>query len=246
VSPPLASAWARRLGFHSTIDACIYALSVYGVPAVVFVATLVALIAWHSQDDAQNALPLSLAAIADPEAALTPAQAMGRLRGASPVTHHDTKLAETPFWFAFSAAPNGRAGRSQVELPSRHARQVECWNGATLEPLGSGDRSAATGQIKLVKAGFVLELDASVPVLCRGTFAGPARITAVQWPAADFAASVREFHRHAGLLEGGLLVLSAFVFLTAIINREWLYVLFAMWLVASLRLGAISAGWDAQ
>ena len=65
-----------------------------------------------------------------------------------------------------------------------------------------------------------------MPVLCRGTFVGPARISAVQWPAADFAASVREFYRHAGLLEGGLLVLSAFVFLTAIINREWLYVLF--------------------
>ena len=78
-------------------------------------------------------------------------------------------------------------------------------------------------------------------VLCRGTFAGPARISAMQWPAAGFAASVREFHRNAGLLEGGLLVLSAFVFVTAIINREWLYVLFATWLVASLRLGAISA-----
>ena len=38
--------------------------------------------------------------------------------------------------------------------------------------------------------------------------------------------------------------LSAFVLLTALINREWMYVLFAAWLMASMRLGALSAGWD--
>lgn len=246
MSPPLASVWARRAGFHSIIDALIYALSVYGVPAVVLLVTLGALVAWDGQYEVDNALPLPLIAIEDAEAALTPAQAVARLRGAAPVTHYDTKLSEAPFWFAFNTAANGRAGRSQVELPSRHGRQVECWKSATLEPLGSADRSAGSRQVKPVKAGFVLELDAPMTVLCRGTFAGPARISAVQWPAAAFAASVREFHRNAGLLEGGLLVLSAFVFVTAIINREWLYVLFATWLVASLRLGAISAGWDAQ
>jgi diguanylate cyclase (GGDEF)-like protein len=247
VSPPLASLWARRRPeFHSAIDALIYALSVYGVPAVVFLVTLAALVAWDSQYEAHNALPLPLVAIEDAEAALTPQQALVRLRAAPPVTHRDTKLSEAPFWFAFNAAANGRAGQSPVELPSRHARQIECWNSATLEPLGRADRSTGNRHIKPVKAGFVLEWDAPVPVVCRGIFAGPARITAVQWPAADFAASVREFHRNAGLLEGGLLVLSAFVFVTAIINREWLYVLFATWLVASLRLGAISAGWDIQ
>lgn len=247
MSPPLASLWARRRPeFHSAIDALIYALSVYGVPTVVFLITLAALVVWDSQYDAHNALPLPLVAIEDTEAALTPDQAVARLRDAAPVTHHDTKLSEAPFWFAFNAAANGRSGRGPVELPSRHARQIECWNSATLDSLGRADRSAGSRQVKPAKAGFVLELDAPVPAVCRATFAGPARITAVQWPAAGFAASVREFHRNAGLLEGGLLVLSAFVFVTAIINREWLYVLFATWLLASLRLGAISAGWDIQ
>ena len=41
-------------------------------------------------------------------------------------------------------------------------------------------------------------------------------------------------------------MLSLFVLMTALINREWLYVLFAAWLVANLRLAAISAGWDTQ
>ena len=43
-----------------------------------------------------------------------------------------------------------------------------------------------------------------------------------------------------------MIVLSLFVLLTAIINREWIYVLFAAWLMANLRLAALSAGWDTQ
>ncbi len=41
-------------------------------------------------------------------------------------------------------------------------------------------------------------------------------------------------------------MLAVFVLVTAIINKEWTYVLFAAWLVANLRLGALSAGWDIQ
>jgi len=41
-------------------------------------------------------------------------------------------------------------------------------------------------------------------------------------------------------------MLAAFVLVAAIINREWMYVLFAAWLVANLRLAALSSGWDTQ
>ncbi|HEX5611623.1 MAG TPA: EAL domain-containing protein [Burkholderiales bacterium] len=238
-----------RPGFHSIIDAWIYALSVYGVPLVILAVTLTALFAWDSHYEARDSLALSLAALEDPKASLGPREAAAALRDAPRVTHQDTKLSEAPFWFAFRAEAMAQPGRIDVELPSRHARQVECWNGATLQPLGHADRTAASGHIRPAKAGFAIEFDsrdAPIPVLCRGTFAGPARISAVQWPDAQLEASIRDFHRNAGLLEGGLLVLSLFVLVTAMVNREWLYVLFATWLLASLRLGAISAGWDTQ
>ncbi|HJS38880.1 MAG TPA: EAL domain-containing protein, partial [Burkholderiales bacterium] len=99
------------------------------------------------------------------------------------------------------------------------------------------------------KAGFALRLPpgaAPVAVLCRATYAGPARISALQWSPRALEESVEHFHRSAGLLEGGLLLLAAFVLVTGLINRDSLYVLFAAWLVASLRMGAISAGWDTQ
>ncbi|HAV35137.1 MAG TPA: diguanylate cyclase, partial [Massilia sp.] len=41
-------------------------------------------------------------------------------------------------------------------------------------------------------------------------------------------------------------VLALFVLLTAFINRQRLYVLFAGWLILNLRVGALSAGWDIQ
>lgn len=248
--PPLSAwHWTRRPGFHSSIDACIYALSVYGVPLVILAVTLAAMLAWDSQYDARDSLSLPLAALEDETASLSPGEAAAALRNAPRVRHHDTRLSEAPFWLAFRTEPTGHPGRSDVELPSRHARQVECWSGSTLQPLGRADRTAAYGRIKLAKAGFAIEFDRlkePVPVLCRATFAGPGRITAVQWPNSQLEASIRDFHRNAGLLEGGLLVLSAFVLVTALVNREWLYVLFATWLLASLRLGAISAGWDTQ
>ncbi|MCF8179737.1 MAG: EAL domain-containing protein [Sulfuritalea sp.] len=66
------------------------------------------------------------------------------------------------------------------------------------------------------------------------------------WPVDRFAISVLKFHRNSGLLDGGLIVLAMFVLLTAVLSREWLYVMFAGWLVANLRMAALSAGWDTQ
>ena len=246
-SPPERSPVAR--GLHAALDALIYALSAYGVPLVVAAVTLVALASWDSRYDTRDSLPIAFAVQEDREHALSPARAAERLRGAQPVAHADTRLSEAPFWIAFTVPPSGRSGRTDVEFPSRHATALECWNAETLVPYGRADRSADGGQLKRAKAGFVLEagtLATRAEVLCRGVFSGPARITVVQWPGTQFAASAEAFQHNAGLLEGGLLVLTAFVLVTAAINRDWFYVLFAAWLVASLRLGALSAGWDMQ
>lgn len=43
-----------------------------------------------------------------------------------------------------------------------------------------------------------------------------------------------------------MLMLAIFVFVTAIINREWTYVIFAAWLVGNLRLSANAMGFDTE
>jgi hypothetical protein len=236
-------------GLRAAADTLIYRASVYGVPLAVGVVTVIALSAWDETYPEGSAAPLKLSVLRDPEHALIPAQALLRLRDVAAVQHHDTRLAEHAFWFSFVAQPFQERGAVQIELPSRHATEVECWDGGTLDSLGRADRGAASGHTKPVKAGFAIGLgpiETATTVLCRGRFAGPARISALQWTETGLGASAEKFHRNAGLLEGGVLVLAAFVLVTAVVNREWLYVLFAAWLLASLRLGAISAGWDTQ
>jgi diguanylate cyclase (GGDEF)-like protein len=234
---------------HALVDSIFYRLGVYGVPLAIGLISLVALLAWKSQYPVGGAVQLGFSVLEQTGSELNPAQARARLAKQPIVMYRDTRLSEAPFWFSFSVPPGEAEASAAVELPSRHATQAACWNAATLEPLGSADRSGTAGRMKAVKAGFAVELGrltSTVKLVCRATFAGPARITAVRWSSALLEASSRQFSHNSGLLEGGLIVLSVFVFVTAIINREWMYVLFAGWLMASLRLAAISAGWDTQ
>jgi len=234
---------------HALVDSIFYRLGVYGVPLAIGLISLVSLLAWKSQYPVGGAVQLGFSVLEQTGTELNPAQARARLANQPIVMYRDTRLSEAPFWFSFSVPPGEAEASAAVELPSRHATQTACWNAATLEPLGSADRSGTAGRMKAVKAGFAVELGrltSAVKLVCRATFSGPARITAVRWSSALLEASSRQFSHNSGLLEGGLIVLSVFIFVTAVINREWMYVLFAAWLMASLRLAAISAGWDTQ
>jgi hypothetical protein len=241
----------RRL----SLDALIYALCAYALPVAIAALAWIALAAWQPHYRAEGAAPLELRVLEERDAPLDPPQALEELRDRAAVAHHDTRLSEAPFWFSFTARP--AADVREVELPSRHAMEVQCWQADPLAPLGRASRSAQLGAqerthsdlLRALKAGFALRLApgaAAVTVLCRATYAGPARISALQWSPEALGDSAEAFHRGAGLLEGGLVVLALFVLVTGLINRDSMYVLFAAWLVASLRMGAISAGWDTQ
>lgn len=134
-----------------------------------------------------------------------------------------------------------------VELPSRHVVNITCWDGASLSPLGHTASSGPVGALVRVKAGFALKLShPAQEVICQASFQGPARLTADLWTDEQLDVSSQDFHRKSGLLDGGMMVLAIFVLLTALINRQKLYVLFAAWLIVSLRVSATSGGWDMQ
>jgi diguanylate cyclase (GGDEF)-like protein len=241
--------WTKRA--NAALDSLLYGLSVYGVPAIIGAISIVALLAWNGEYSTSGSSPLEFRVFEQTGEAPAPAQAFAQLTERPTVNHHDTRLSESPFWFSFTVKPANIDVRTDIELPSRHALAVRCWDTAGLSVLGNANREAAAGRMKPVKTGFVLELgrlqsQSPLSVLCRATFAGPGRINVVQWPGSQFELSARKFHRDSGLLDGGLIVLSLFVLLTAIINREWIYVLFAAWLIANLRLAAVSSGWDTQ
>lgn len=230
---------------HAVVERVLKLFSYYLIPFGIGLVSLIALIFWHDQYLTSGDVPLSMHVAVQQEASLSPGAALARARASSLVTGHDTHLSEAPVWFAFEPMP--RAGAQVVEFPSRHALGVACWDATSLAPLGSATRGAGQGAIAASKAGFALKLGPLPPgLLCRASFSGPARLSVLQWPADQYELSVEQYHRKSGLLDGGMVVLALFILITAMINRQPLYVLFAGWLVLNLRVAALSAGWDIQ
>ena len=232
--------------FQKAVEAILRSCAFYVIPVGWCLLSGIALVFWSNQYNAIGDTVLELQTLVQDGAALTPATARAGLRQKSRVNRFDTRLSEAPVWFSFS--PVHRAGTADIiEFPSRHAIDVACWNQDSLQLLGASSRSAGAATLPVVKAGFALKL-AQLPadILCRASFAGPARLTVTQWPEAQFAVSVQQYHRKSGLLDGGMIVLALFVLITALINRQALYVLFAGWLLLNLRVAALSAGWDIQ
>lgn len=233
----------------SIIDRFLYAFAVYIVPILIALGTLATLF-WESpQFDSKGGVVLPLRVLKDPSGSLDPATALIRMPEAVKTNRFNTQLAESPFWFEFTVTGRGVDQKTYAELPSRHAQTLACWIASTLQPVGTADRLATTNEFSAVKAGFAADLGylaQPVDVLCRGTFSGPAQITALAWDGRTLRKSALDFQESSGLIAGGLLTLAVFVFVTALINREWTYVIFAVWLVGNLRLCANAMGWDMQ
>lgn len=231
------------------LDQLLYVFSTYALPIVIGLLSLLALFFWKSQYPVAEPQQLQIQVIKGSADMVEPGQALAKLRASPLGPHYDTQRSEAPFWFAFNVPKEVQRTPLIIEFPSRHATDMACWDATTLSPLGNGNRAGTTGGISTVKAGFALELSPALKegqVLCRTSAVGPARISALKWQESELQIAVQEFHRKSGLLDSGLIVLAIFVLITALINRNGLYVLFAAWLVVNLRMGANSAGWDSQ
>lgn len=225
-------------------------LCVIGLPFALACVMALALVNWESDGPLGNAVdvPFTAMVFSPDDGGIKPATAREALGGIQPVSSFDTQLSEAPVWFSFTppVLSADTAGPPLVYFPSRHARTLSCWRGTALTPLGSATRTGTNGALTLANAGFATtSVDlSSVPILCRATFVGPARLSVAAWRSADFDRTVQVFANDMGMLEGGLTVLAVFMLLAAIVNREPVYLVFVAWLLVNARLGAISAGWD--
>jgi diguanylate cyclase (GGDEF)-like protein len=238
------------LRLQDLMERWLYSLATFGVPVLIAAVTLLALLFWAPQyPTASHARIVSFQALEDVSAKLVPETALVVLQTRPVVSYEDTHLSEKPYWFLFNPLDSADLSEQLIEFPSRHAVELRCWSASDgLRSLGLGRRDRYTGQISSAKAGFQLALPPTspVPILCSASFIGPARLTLAQWSQAELNLSIQEFHRNAGLLDGGLIVLALFVFITALISRNSSYVVFSVWLVINLRMAALSSGWDQQ
>lgn len=227
----------------------LHCLGAYLVPAAIGLISLLALLSWDNQYSIESGDSGSFRVIKQIEDDLTPSAALALLSNANLVKRYDTRLSELPFWLAFTVASGQNGAPIAIELPSRHLRELTCWNASTIAELGKATREQAAGRVYQTRAGFALNFEAfdnTISVLCRAIYSGPARIVIAKWRIEELEAAARAFDRMSGLLDGGLIVLSMFVLVTGLINRESTYVLFAAWLLANLRMAGLSSGWDVQ
>ncbi|MCX7173787.1 MAG: diguanylate cyclase [Proteobacteria bacterium] len=234
-------------GFMAMLDSFLYRLSVYGGTVLVILSAAVVVVLFPSQFNLEGASALELSALQQDDVQVPMTQIMADLASVPPIQSIPTRLSESPFWFATVVSATGQS--TILELPSRHAVEAACWNAADFSPLGAATRSWKQGDMMVTKTGFALDLGvlpAAIRVLCRATHTGPAYISAIAWPEEAFKMSEKKFHRNAGLLNGGMLVLAMFALMVSIIKRDWVYLLFTLWLIANLRLASVSAGWDVE
>ncbi|MCM2494691.1 putative bifunctional diguanylate cyclase/phosphodiesterase [Burkholderia glumae] len=232
---------------------------------VLVIVTVLFLTISPSSDGVIDAAPLGFRAWLDRGGQASPADALAATRGAPLTQRFGTHLSEQPVWMLLD--PGVHAGGSPpapaltashdshdyLAFPSRHARSLSCWNAGTLAPLGSAERGATHGALHAAGTGFALRLDAPgapgaadepAAVLCRGRYGGPAYLTASRLSRAALVETRLQFERNASLISGGLLTLAVFIFVIALINREWTYIVFAAWLLGNQRLAANALGFD--
>jgi diguanylate cyclase (GGDEF)-like protein len=241
-------AWNRSLSglIQHVLDRLFLYVSVYLVPIGLTVLSVFALVFWENVYDADPEQQMELRVVVESGTELTLDQAKQALLQSSPVLQHETKLSEVPLWFGLSLDERSSAPQF-VELPSRHVVNMKCWDGVTGQVLGATNEAGAAGALRKAKAGYAVRLERPrQTVVCRAQFQGPAKLTAFQWSEQALDTSERDFQRKSGLLDGGMLVLATFVLITALINRQSLYIIFAAWLFVTLRISTTSAGWDTQ
>ncbi len=228
------------------LERIVSGLSFYLIPFTIGLLSLTALLIWDDEYAAKPEMELEIRALSQSDGSLSLSEVRSDLALVPSRTRYDSKLSEAPVWFGLMT---GQASDSSkiVEFPSRHALEMTCWDGESKRPLGHSSAADTNGQVGPVKAGFFLSLrDTGPEIICRTSFVGPARLTARLWSADELKISSQDFHRNSGLLDGGIVVLTVFVLVAALINRERLYLIFAAWLLLSLRVGATSGGWDSQ
>lgn len=240
--------WNRSMAgsVQYVLDRFFWYASVYLIPGVLALVSILALFFWDDLYSAPPAQPLDLKVLVESGTALDLDQAAQALSSLRQVQEHETKLSEAPVWFGL-AIPAKLDVPVYVEFPSRHVIDMDCWDSVSRRVLGDIGEDGPIGALSRVKAGYTLKIDTpGQSVICKARFQGPAKMTASLWTASALDVSVQDFHRKSGLLDGGMLILALFVLITALINRQSLYVIFAAWLVVTLRISATAAGWDTQ
>lgn len=216
-------------------------LSIYVLPLFICLLSLAALLQLpeHYPSAAGFALDLqTLPASVTPSApSINTQTVLAQQPTESRLSTHD------PFWLKFSLPEDFNNSEYDIRFATSPLRSLYCY----------GTQPDQTDLIALptvaihASHGYALHttsLSALATVYCHvlPSVAGPFSVHS--WTTSDWAQANQRHTRYIALLEGGLLTLAALLLVIALINKQGLYLLMAVWLVGNLRLGAMAMGWD--
>lgn len=222
-------------------------VGVYVIPLCLVVTSILAALLLDKMYPNVSGSPVALRVLPTSEnVALDPETAYDTLRQ-QPVSN--TTPSGRQAWLLASIAPQQEPADYLLEIPSRYISRMMCWDGSTMNVIGTANRPASVSEKRMIQLGTSIvlgQLTNARQVLCYGTFTQSASINARLWSATDFHQAASRFDHGMGLLEGGLLTPAIFTLIIALITRQSTYALLAAWLIANLRLGAFAIGWDTQ
>lgn len=239
---------ARLLLAQRVIETLLNRVTARLFPALLVLIALVVFL-WQmglSKPTETQSLPLRVWEQPAGAVAVDHSNVMDDLDVITPEISHDTRLSRQPHWLTLNAAALQPDSELVVDFPSRHLNSMACWDRQTQTLLGSARRGQEQGLMVRSGSGFALQLPGrkAVSLVCRATFRGPARISAlVSTPALQKSAQERYFKTGA-MIEASLGMLATFMLLTAVVNRSKLYWTFVGWLLLNMRMASLSAGTD--
>lgn len=229
----------------------IYRLSLWILPLTIALFTAMAVLGFTPLYPSTQGETLSFRSLPLAAGHATPQQALQALRTVPKQTYAEL---HNGAWLSIDLPERARSRPTAVDFPARGAQGATCWRPDTFEIIGNASGRNTAGAMRTSRLGYALmlghnedDLGASFTrLLCQIHYAGRATFTAELWGIPELRAASDRLHRAIALLDGGIATLAVFLAVIAIRNREWAFLLVAVWLFGNLRLGAYALGWDTQ
>ncbi len=229
----------------------IYYFSLWALPLAIAVFSLVALFGLPPLYPSTSGAPLYFRSLPLEAGHATIEEAAAALR-----TVPQQRRAElhTGAWISVELPEHARSYPAAVDFSAPGATALTCWRQDSMQVVGSAQGRATTGAMRTSRLGYALMLghnesnsgSSFSDLICRAHYGAPTAFTSELWSIPDLRAASDRFHRGLSLLDGGIATLALFLTIIALRNREWTFLLVAVWLIGNLRLGMYALGWDSK
>lgn len=195
----------------------------------------------HHENSAHDEIPLAFSSRTQAQPLGNPIHMLNGLRGEPEHRVLRTHSQETPYWVYASVSQEMTQHFDQIFFRTRHVSHSSCW-------LDLGDEELQELRLEAMQDRFMFASlagqDTMQGVLCQFKFTGISNLEVGLQSQNDLSSSVLSSERRQSFLEGVLYLMIGLVAMVAFMTRSLLLVGFGFWIFASLRLVALTEGWD--